>query len=314
MLALICREIDFFRYASIDACVMTTLDVPERAIQAFEQIHGLRVTVHDLRGSLNSAIAADRFQHTHAICQCVKVAGGAQRCFVFEVLRLRAEIHAAAHGRYHICHAGMVEWIVPVYHGLELEWVIFAGVRTPGSGLAAAHREPVTRWQRPPWKADALMPKPVDSREAGLILEHLLQLGARLYNWAHDEHQSPGLSHRKDTLTASNPITRRRILIRQFIEANAATDLRLTDLAQQLHVSEDRTTHLVRECCGTTFRDMLIEARLKRARELLLFSSSPILEVALSSGFNEISHFNRLFRRRTGCSPGHYRRNIKVKC
>ena len=56
---------------------------------------------------------------------------------------------------------------------------------------------------------------------------------------------------------------------------------------------------------------MLVEARLKTARELLNFSSLPILEVALCSGFNEISHFNRLFRRRTGCTPGQYRRRAK---
>ena len=53
---------------------------------------------------------------------------------------------------------------------------------------------------------------------------------------------------------------------------------------------------------------MLVEARIKTAAELLRVSSLPILQVALSSGFPEISHFNRLFRRRMGCSPGQYRR------
>jgi len=105
-----------------------------------------------------------------------------------------------------------------------------------------------------------------------------------------------------------NLTTRRRTLIRRYIDAHQAHDVRLKDMATELGVSEDRATHLVRECCGQTFRDMLVEARLNTAKELLRLSSLPVLEVALCSGFNEISHFNRLFRRRTGRTPGQYRR------
>ena len=291
---------------------MQMLNVPERAIQAFENIHGLRVTIHDLVGSLSSTIPMDRASHCHALCKCVKAAGAERRCFVFEVLRLRAELHRHPEGRYHVCHAGLVEWIAPVYHNLELEWVLFAGVRTPGARLKCLHREQLIRWRRSPWNAGVSQPPPVENTEAELILEHLRQLAARLYSWAHGEDSKPGIPKRKDTLTADNRMLRRRTLIQQFIESHYTHDTRLRDLARQLNVTEDRATHLIRECCGTTYREMLVETRLKRAKELLLFSSLPILEVALTSGFNEISHFNRLFRRRTGCSPGNYRRKVKV--
>jgi AraC-like DNA-binding protein len=287
---------------------MQRLDVPERAIQAFEKIHRLRVTIHDLRGSLSPAIDRDRSQHRHMLCQCVKAAGGERRCATFEVLRLRANIHAWPEGRYHVCHAGLVEWITAVYNGLELEWVLFAGVRTPGPGLRSAHREPLTDWQRPPWDARVVLPPPVDEAEAELILEHLRQLAARLRSWAHEDDRKVAASSWKDTLTAKNLAIRRNTLVRRFIESNQARDIRLRDLAAQLKVSEDRATHVIRECCGQTFREMVIEARLKTAKELLRFSSLPVLEVALSSGFNEISHFNRLFRRRTGSTPSQYRR------
>ena len=108
--------------------------------------------------------------------------------------------------------------------------------------------------------------------------------------------------------TSKNLMTHRRTLIRRYIEGQQGRDIRLKDLAAELQVSEDRATHLIRECCGQTFRDMLVEARLKTAKELLRLSSLPILEVALCSGFNEISHFNRLFHRRVGLTPGQYRR------
>jgi AraC-like DNA-binding protein len=291
---------------------MQPLDVPERTIQAFEKIHGLQVTIHDLRGSLSAAIGRDRSQHQHSLCRCVKAAGGDRRCATFEVLRLRANIHLFPEGRYHVCHAGLVEWMMPVCHNLELEWVLFAGVRTPGTGLLALHREPLTRWQRSPWDSRVTLPLPVDEAEAGLILEHLRQLAARLHSWAHENHRNLDSSAWKDTLTENNRVVRRRTLIRRYIESNQGRNIRLRDLATQLRVSEDRATHLVRECCGETFREMLIEARLKTAKELLRFSSLPVLQVALSSGFNEISHFNRLFRRRIGCAPNQYRRKASA--
>jgi AraC-like DNA-binding protein len=290
---------------------MQRLDIPERAIQAFEKIHRLRVTIHDLRGSLSSALGRDRSQHRHALCQCVKAAGGERRCATFEVLRLRANIHSYPEGRYHVCHAGLVEWMTAVYDGLELEWVLFAGVRTPGR-LSSVHREPLTLWQRPPWDAGIARPPPVDEAEAELILEHLRQLAARLRSWAHEDNRELAASRWKDTLTANNLAIRRNTLIRRYIESNQTRNIRLRDLAAQLKVGEDRATHLIRECCGETFREMLIAARLKTAKELLAFSSLPILEVALCSGFNEISHFNRIFRRRAGFTPGQYRRHKKT--
>lgn len=286
---------------------MPYLDVPERAIQSFEKIHQLQVTIHDLPGSLTSSLAHPRFQHTHPICRCVKASGGERHCATFEILRLRANLHALPEGRYHVCHAGLVEWVVPVYDQFELEWVIFAGARSPGPQFRSAHREPLTRWEKPPWNPKTHPLPSVDEAEAELILEHLRQLGARLHAWAHPKEtlQPP---RRQAEPASKNLMTRRRTLIRRYIESQQAHDVRLKDIAAELEVSEDRATHLIRECCGQTFRDMLIEARLKTAKELLRLSALPVLEVALCSGFNEISHFNRLFRRRAGLTPGQYRR------
>jgi len=221
---------------------------------------------------------------------------------------LRANVHLWPEGRYHVCHAGLVEWVTPVYAELELEWVLFAGVRSPGPGLVSAMREPLTDWERPPWDARVPMPAPVEDGEAELILEHLRQLAARLQAWVRQREKQLS-ARRKSGEAMGNPLlVRRRNLILRYIESHQSGNVRLKDLAGELKVSEDRATHLVRECCGQTFRDILIEARLKTAKELLRFSSLSVLEVALCSGFNEISHFNRLFRLREECTPGQYRR------
>jgi AraC-like DNA-binding protein len=292
---------------------MQRFDVPEQAIQAFERIHGLRVTVHDLAGSLHSSLARNRFQHTHPLCHCVKASGMERSCVALEIFQVRSQLQSFPEGRYHVCHAGLVEWVMPVFHEMELEWMVFAGVRRPGPDLEAGFRQALTRWKRSPWNTRTPRPAEVNNEEAQLILEHLRQLTARLSSWARQKQRPPPQRPAASDIMAADRPLRRRTLIRSFIESNHPYQVRLKDIAALLKVSEDRATHLIRECCGQTFREMLIDARVKTAQELLRFSGLPILQVALSSGFPEVSHFNRLFRLRTGLTPGHYRRQIQAE-
>lgn len=278
---------------------------PETAIQAFERIHRLHVTIHDLRGNLAPLLHVTRAWHRDPLCRCVKAGGGESKCVNFEMFHLRREAHALAEGRFHVCHAGLVEWVLPVYRGaagLELEWMLFAGVRTPGPGVGSAIREVPTRWAQLPWNPGTPLPPPVDATEAEDILEHLRQLGARLSALVR------GTDAPRPTAAASEGLDR-AALIRRFIQANSNhPEIRLGRLARELGVSEDRATHVIRETCGRTYRELLTEARLNTARELLRLSALPILEVALASGFVEVAHFNRLFRRETGLTPTAYRR------
>ena len=61
---------------------------------------------------------------------------------------------------------------------------------------------------------------------------------------------------------------------------------------------------------GRTFTDRVLELRLQHARALLgdrRYAGGRIIDIALSSGFNEVAHFNRTFRRRFGASPSEMR-------
>ena len=50
--------------------------------------------------------------------------------------------------------------------------------------------------------------------------------------------------------------------------------------------------------------------RLRTAAGLLRATSASIVEVCLDSGFQDLSHFHRLFRRRFGVTPLRYRRTV----
>lgn len=66
---------------------------------------------------------------------------------------------------------------------------------------------------------------------------------------------------------------------------------------------------------GSSFTERLNELRLQKAREMLSdprFDRLKISDIALGCGFNEVSYFNRLFRRRFGATPSDYRRERPV--
>src|SRR6185437_11976099 len=61
---------------------------------------------------------------------------------------------------------------------------------------------------------------------------------------------------------------------------------------------------------GTSFSQFVREERLTRARSMLVsprFRDRRISDIAYEVGFNDLSYFNRSFRRRFGCSPGELR-------
>lgn len=81
--------------------------------------------------------------------------------------------------------------------------------------------------------------------------------------------------------------------------------LSVTAVARRIGISP-RYLQRILEASGTSFSDRLNELRLQKVLELLTVPHvrpRRILDVALSSGFSDISHFNRLFRARFGETP-----------
>jgi len=276
-------------------------DIPELAISVFEKIHGLNVTVHDLRGSLWAFLAPNRFRHVSPLCEAAKARLGEALCVDFEVRQLRSGLHQAPDGLVHVCHAGLVEWVVPVYSGVDLEWVLFAGPRMPCSALTHAiirrssghdltHDEPA---------------KPVGDDESDLIMEHLRQLASRLTAWRDSVEE---LHSRGASVMPLATVADRQSVVRRFIATRHTEPVTLQDLADALCLSESRASHVVRESCGATFQELLREARIRTAMGLLRHTSLSVVEIALRCGFADPGTFHRTFRLTSGSSPGRFRR------
>lgn len=271
----------------------------ERAIAAFERLHGLLVTVHDLRGDLWHQVAPARLAHRHPLCRAVKGGPAGTRCERFELDALRAELARTGAGRCHVCHAGLVEWVVPVRSAAGLDWVLFAGPRRAGPRLGARRDgQPATRGA---WAAGATLPAPVDDAEAADLLEALQALAARL-----EQLRGP-VRPRGEGRAARDGEAHRAARIAAFLAQRHAEPVRLADLARVLGVSADRAGREVRRLHGRGFAALLAERRLVEAATLLRTTGRPVLAIALACGFNDPSHFHARFRRRFGLTPAAWR-------
>lgn len=281
--------------------------IPEHAIQAFEQIHGLNVTVHDLGGKLSPFLQPNRLYHRSPLCHVVKAGSQAKVCLEFELRQLRKDLAGLPEGRIHVCHAGLVEWVVPVYRNSVLEWIFFAGPRLPGPRLASATVAPRNPQFESGWIKGAGRPPRVDESDAQKILEHLRQVAARLSKWFEELKEMPVFQNESPDPYLSNSVVVRETLIHRFIEQNYARPVTLSMLAGRLCLSESRTSQAVKQCCGASFRELLVQRRLHAAAELLRHSGMSVTDVALASGFEDVTHFYRLFKRRIGTTPAQYR-------
>ena len=84
--------------------------------------------------------------------------------------------------------------------------------------------------------------------------------------------------------------------------------LSLSDVADHVYVSQWHLSKLLNRETGQSFFDLLGSLRIQKAREMLADSSVRIHEVAEATGFSDVGHFSRSFKRFTGFTPGEYRK------
>jgi AraC-like DNA-binding protein len=90
---------------------------------------------------------------------------------------------------------------------------------------------------------------------------------------------------------------------RELLESPRETPLSIEDAAEAVGWSGDHLRRMFRAVLGTSPNQVQTAARLRRARELLRYGGLPIGEIARRCGFEDASHFTRVFKKETGQTP-----------
>ena len=97
----------------------------------------------------------------------------------------------------------------------------------------------------------------------------------------------------------------------EYVDKNYTEKITLTELSEISGFSEIHLCRLFKKIFGMSLVQYINMLRLNKAKELLVYSTNNITEIAEASGFNSIHYFSRYFTEKEGVSPLEFRRNIK---
>lgn len=101
--------------------------------------------------------------------------------------------------------------------------------------------------------------------------------------------------------------SRRILKVKNFISKNYMDELRLPELASLAGMSSSAFSRFFKLHTGRNISEYIINLRLGYAARMLVDTAKSISEIGFDCGFNNLSNFNRIFKKKKGCSPSEFR-------
>lgn len=101
--------------------------------------------------------------------------------------------------------------------------------------------------------------------------------------------------------------SRRILKVKNFISKNYMDELRLPELASLAGMSSSAFSRFFKLHTGRNISEYIIDLRLGYAARMLVDTAKSISEIGFDCGFNNLSNFNRIFKKKKGCTPSEFR-------
>ncbi len=96
----------------------------------------------------------------------------------------------------------------------------------------------------------------------------------------------------------------------KYIDQNLCeTDLSLQTVSDHIFVSKYHYSRVFQKKTGVGFKEYIMSRRIETAKKLLIKGES-VTSVCYSVGYNDLTHFSRIFKRLVGISPSTYRKTV----
>lgn len=99
----------------------------------------------------------------------------------------------------------------------------------------------------------------------------------------------------------------------EYIEGHYMDKLKLSDVADNVYVSQWHLSKLLNRHVGQNFSEILNHVRVQKAKQLLEDPALRIGDIAEQVGFLDMAHFSRVFKKQIGKSANEYRNTMLVK-
>ena len=107
--------------------------------------------------------------------------------------------------------------------------------------------------------------------------------------------------------------SRRVQKVQEYINLHYQEEIRLGQLASMVGMTDVSFSRFFKLRTGKNLSDYIIDIRLGFASRLLVDSTMSIAEICYECGFNNLSNFNRIFKKKKDCSPKEFRENYRKK-
>ena len=104
-----------------------------------------------------------------------------------------------------------------------------------------------------------------------------------------------------------NSDSRRVLKVKEYINRHINDNLRLEQLADLVGMTATAFSRFFKLRTGKNLSEYIVDIRLGHAARRLVDTTDSVSEICWTCGFNTLSNFNRLFRKRKGCSPTEFR-------
>jgi AraC-like DNA-binding protein len=103
--------------------------------------------------------------------------------------------------------------------------------------------------------------------------------------------------------------SRRVLKVKNYIAKNYTEEIRLNTLADIAGMSPSAFSRFFKLHTGRNLSEYIIEQRLGYASRMLVDTSNSVAEICYACGFNNLSNFNRIFKKKKNCSHTEFREN-----
>ena len=188
-----------------------------------------------------------------------------------------------------VCINGVYEYIRPVISDGKTVCILFIGNMLPEEG----QREKIAF---DPCLFSTMESKisPEQCEQMGELIEQYIRMVMELYPTSLQEEYDPLISN-----------------IKGYLEENLEYPLDLSHLATMFHYNEKYLGRLFKKKTGISFCEYITKRRIERSKQLLRRSKDTVLSVSQQVGFNNVTYFNRMFRKHEGMTPVQYREKGK---
>ena len=279
-----------------------TLKEFSELVETYRRLFHCSVCFHDYSGDIFKAAGSSHNIHLNPFCRIVKKNQVCEKkCVEFDSGNVRHFFSCGKKELAKVCHAGVLEFVVPVFSENRLCGAVFLGpFKLSKNSRSTGVTIQGTSSDLPQEAVRILkeLPEMDDTRLDDMLnMVRLLseKLGRIISSVNRDYILGQGYTDK----------------IPYFISREFKNSISIANLAEFLSLSISRTSRLVKIHTGKNFPELLAEKRVEHAKFLLENSFFNMELVSKQCGFAEPAYFFRTFKRLENITPSEYRKRLK---